>query len=48
MLDVGLNGKRGDDWSQTGYIHNALGYDLNTTDLTGELTTIAAPFWVNL
>ncbi|KAL3461640.1 hypothetical protein BJX64DRAFT_289053 [Aspergillus heterothallicus] len=38
----------GDDWSQTGYVHNVLGFDLNTTDLAGELPSIAAPYWVNL
>ncbi|KAJ6127907.1 hypothetical protein N7471_009124 [Penicillium samsonianum] len=47
FLNVGLNGG-GDEWSQTGYVHNALGYDLNTTDLAGELVTLAAPFWVSL
>jgi hypothetical protein len=48
IIDVGLNGGGGDEWSQTGYVHNALGYDLNTTDLAGELVTLAAPFWVSL
>jgi len=48
FLDAGLNGRGGDDWTQTGYLHNVLGFDLNTTDLSGGLTTAATPFWVSL
>ncbi|KAL2830443.1 L-amino-acid oxidase [Aspergillus pseudoustus] len=48
FMDIGLDGRGGDDWSQTGYVHNVLGYDLNTTDLAGELPSVAAPYWVNL
>lgn len=48
IADAGLNGRGGDDWTQTGYLHNVLGFDLNTTDLAEELTTAATPFWVSL
>ena len=48
FTDAGLNVRGGDDWTQTGYLHNVLGFDLNTTDLAGELTTAATPFQVSL
>jgi Flavin containing amine oxidoreductase len=31
FLDTGLNGLGGDDWSEFAYLHNYLGYALNTT-----------------
>ncbi|KAJ5536161.1 hypothetical protein N7513_009347 [Penicillium frequentans] len=45
FLDIGLDGKGGDDWSQADYIHNVLGYDLNTTDLANKLLPDSTPFW---
>jgi hypothetical protein len=48
LLDVGLNGRGGDQWSQVAYLHNLLGFDLNTTEIAGYLSNVDAPFWVNL
>ncbi|KAJ5983216.1 hypothetical protein N7481_005315 [Penicillium waksmanii] len=48
FLDVGLNGRGGDQWSQVAYLHNLLGFDLNTTEIAGDLSNVDAPFWVNL
>ncbi|CAI7644990.1 unnamed protein product [Penicillium pancosmium] len=48
FLDVGLNGRGGDQWSQVAYLHNLLGFDLNTTETAGDLSNVDAPFWVNL
>jgi hypothetical protein len=48
LIDVGLDGKGGDDWSKADYIHNVLGFDLNTTDLVNDLLPDAAPFWAHM
>jgi hypothetical protein len=48
LLDVGLNGRGGDQWSQVAYLHNLLGFDLNNTEIAGDLSNVDAPFWVNL
>ncbi|KAJ5756504.1 hypothetical protein N7533_006047 [Penicillium manginii] len=48
FLDVGLNGRGGDQWSQVAYLHNLLGFDLNNTEIAGDLSNVDAPFWVNL
>ncbi|KAJ5649381.1 uncharacterized protein N7484_003104 [Penicillium longicatenatum] len=48
FLDVGLDGKGGDDWSKADYIHNVLGFDLNTIDLVNDLLPNAAPFWAHM
>jgi hypothetical protein len=49
IKDVGLNDRGGDNWSQESYIHNVLGFDLNTTDQSGGLSgSASSPFWVSL
>ncbi|KAJ5597204.1 hypothetical protein N7537_007288 [Penicillium hordei] len=50
FMDVGRNGRGGDNWAQGSYLHNVLGFDLNTTGLAGGLASASAsaPFWVSL